>query len=728
MKFKILFLFLAIVQCSFSQTTLYLEDFETVANDNKGQNGTTYDMNGVTNWIIDPSGGSFSSGDYMKQTSGEFRVTDADGSSGDPVVWQSLNVDISCYINVNVSLDLIGSSSSSNSFQAYYSTNGGTTWSAFGGALAGNASATRSGALPDAVTSIMISVRFWGSYSTAYMGLDNVLITGDYSVATCPIPPAPPICGGSFTDSDAGTAVGNYANNINYTSTICPDVPGELTTVTMVGIDIGAGDFLYVYEGDDVTGVLLATVNSSTPVGASVSSYNCITFNWVTDGNDNGNEGYHGIIECDVPFQDNPVAADDFADAPMICDLSSYSGTTTGNTADLPFDIKPSGNSSNAENCPATTFQGKIDNNSWLKFVATSTSVTMDVTPGACQLGWDGGIQMAILAFDGGSFTRVSDCSYSGGGESSLFSITGSPLVVGEIYYIMVDGNAGAKCPYTIEMDAGFTSVTAAASHDTICTSGDPVDLTVVNGSSTSNYVWFADEIGFGSEEGSPVTVNPSATTTYTLVDNGECPGETSSVTVILDVCSTLPVNFLGFSAECKSDFIQLNWQTASEINNDYFVIEKAGADMNFIYAGTVSGSGNSSVINHYAFQDFEVLSTNVYYRLVQYDYNGEQSYSDIVSVAQCEEFDYEIKNTFYNSYQEELVVTYNVNKTAVVNVKIFDVQGKLVVDNTEILYQNQNQLIIPVKKLVKNTFYLMSIISSSSVDTKKVFISNQTF
>ncbi|MCP4443548.1 MAG: hypothetical protein GY810_31990 [Aureispira sp.] len=519
----------------FGQTTLYIEDFSDTSLDEKGQDGTTLDVSGVTNWTIDPSGGNFASGDYLKQTSGEFRAKDTDGN----VFWGSLIIDISCYTNVTLSVQTIDAGN--NDVQAFYRINGGALVSM---GAAGSATRTVPGLTG---STVQIVVRYSGTSSTGYQAHDNVSIVGDYSSALCVIPAGPPACGGNLTDSDAGTAAGTYGNNINYTSTVCPSTPGELTTVTFNDLDIGAGDVLNIYEGDDISGPSLGTVTSATSVGFSVSSYDCITFNWITDGNDNGNEGFMAAITCEVPVT-NTVAADDFANAPTICDLSSYSGSTTGNTPDVPFGLKPLGNNSGSYSCPSATFKGAIENNSWLKFVATSTSVTMDVVPGSCQVGWDGGIQMAIFSFDGSSFTRLSDCALSQGGQSSPFTITATPLTIGDTYYIMVDGNAGARCPYTISMQSGFTPLAAAASPTSVC-AGDPVTLSATGGSG-SNFIWFADDPAFGSESGNPITVNPTTTTTYTVLDQGECAGTTANVAVTVTACASCSISNLAAGSQ----------------------------------------------------------------------------------------------------------------------------------------------------------------------------------
>ena len=60
------------------QVTLYSEDFSDAMNNNKGQDGITLDVTGVTNWTIDLTSGSFSARDHFKQTNGYFESFDTD--------------------------------------------------------------------------------------------------------------------------------------------------------------------------------------------------------------------------------------------------------------------------------------------------------------------------------------------------------------------------------------------------------------------------------------------------------------------------------------------------------------------------------------------------------------------------------------------------------------------------------------------------------------------------
>lgn len=95
----------------------------------------------------------------------------------------------------------------------------------------------------------------------------------------------------------------------------------------------------------------------------------------------------------------------------------------------------------------------------------------------------------------------------------------------------------------------------------------------------------------------------------------------------------SLPVSWLYAKAEMGKEAVQIKWATASEKNNWKFDVEKSVDQKQWNTIGSVKGKGNSSIVNTYSFNDADIKSGTVYYRVKQIDFNGEYSYSDIVSV-----------------------------------------------------------------------------------------------
>jgi hypothetical protein len=102
-----------------------------------------------------------------------------------------------------------------------------------------------------------------------------------------------------------------------------------------------------------------------------------------------------------------------------------------------------------------------------------------------------------------------------------------------------------------------------------------------------------------------------------------------------------LPIELLSFDAKLKDDIVELTWTTASEINNDYFTIEKTKDGKTFEQVATIKGAGTSNeVINYFAIDEnpYQYIS---YYRLKQTDFDGKYKYSDLVSVNNPHKYNY---------------------------------------------------------------------------------------
>lgn len=94
-----------------------------------------------------------------------------------------------------------------------------------------------------------------------------------------------------------------------------------------------------------------------------------------------------------------------------------------------------------------------------------------------------------------------------------------------------------------------------------------------------------------------------------------------------------LPVELTNLTAQPKTKSILLEWETATEINNEGFEIQRSEDNSSFSTIEFVRGAGTSDVAQNYAYDDYEVTAgKQYYYRLKQIDLDGRSSYSYIVN------------------------------------------------------------------------------------------------
>lgn len=116
------------------------------------------------------------------------------------------------------------------------------------------------------------------------------------------------------------------------------------------------------------------------------------------------------------------------------------------------------------------------------------------------------------------------------------------------------------------------------------------------------------------------VTSTTFATNMLTVVGY---TGEFSPFT-IAEGASALPVEMVYFFANCTEDHIEINWQTASEHNSDYFQLETSLDGINWGVLETISAAGFSQELVNYSAIELDAARAQKYYRLKQVDFNGD--------------------------------------------------------------------------------------------------------
>ncbi|MEZ4936305.1 MAG: T9SS type A sorting domain-containing protein [Crocinitomicaceae bacterium] len=142
-------------------------------------------------------------------------------------------------------------------------------------------------------------------------------------------------------------------------------------------------------------------------------------------------------------------------------------------------------------------------------------------------------------------------------------------------------------------------------------------------------------------------------------------------------ILSSLPIELLFVDIEKTSNGVAVEWETATEINNDRFEIYRSIDGVEMELMGTVNGSGNSSEIRSYSFVDFSPYSGISYYRLKQIDFDGAFSWSDFYSVD-CSDVPLKIK-AFPNPIKNNQVCIQFNQKIDQYSIDVRDVLGRSV-------------------------------------------------
>lgn len=173
-----------------------------------------------------------------------------------------------------------------------------------------------------------------------------------------------------------------------------------------------------------------------------------------------------------------------------------------------------------------------------------------------------------------------------------------------------------------------------------------------------------------------------------------------------IDVSQTpLPIELNSFTASVvENRYIQLRWETSSEINNDFFTVERSIDGDDWISTEVIKGAGNSSSLLSYSSVDFEPFTGTSYYRLKQTDFDGNSSYSQIVSVHFDKLKGSEIE-IFPNPTKELLTLTGSSEELE--KIQIFNLLGQEVTAEITFTERSKQRVVIDLSKLLKGTYLL---------------------
>ncbi|MEI6595903.1 MAG: T9SS type A sorting domain-containing protein, partial [Bacteroidota bacterium] len=170
-----------------------------------------------------------------------------------------------------------------------------------------------------------------------------------------------------------------------------------------------------------------------------------------------------------------------------------------------------------------------------------------------------------------------------------------------------------------------------------------------------------------------------------------------SKSSFVCNTNTTLPVNLVGFEVKAIINGQQAigkvlcTWETASELNNDYFEVQRSVDGSGFTSIGKVKGNGTSEIVHGYQFTD-DVSTTldmtilkqvqhdgTIYYRLKQVDFNGNSTLSEVrvIHFNQSENTNW---NIYPNPAKNELhIETSTIEK---LTAQVFDITGKQMMES----------------------------------------------
>ncbi|MCE6988253.1 M4 family metallopeptidase [Dyadobacter sp. CY323] len=167
---------------------------------------------------------------------------------------------------------------------------------------------------------------------------------------------------------------------------------------------------------------------------------------------------------------------------------------------------------------------------------------------------------------------------------------------------------------------------------------------------------------------------------------------------------SALPVTLVKFEGKNTSEGNVLVWETSTELNNDYFIVERSVDAEKFVEISRMEGVGNSAIRNTYSFTDNSFINYLNYYRLKQVDKDGTFAYSRMIAVESPGK---DGLKYFPNPVQSLLNIKIPENGAKSGNVSVINAAGQVVLSKENVKIQ-KGELSIDLSKLVTGIYQIV--------------------
>jgi hypothetical protein len=187
----------------------------------------------------------------------------------------------------------------------------------------------------------------------------------------------------------------------------------------------------------------------------------------------------------------------------------------------------------------------------------------------------------------------------------------------------------------------------------------------------------------------------------------------------LVDQSAPLPIELLSFDARYGNGEVNLRWATETELNNDFFTIERSETGERFSELARVAGSGTTNLPTQYETTDSNPIPCVSYYRLKQTDYDGKFSYSAVVRVeVDASDIWSVVPNP---NAGESFAIRFAQSQLQPVGVQISDVGGRLVF-RAEFEAGASLFEVEPTQKLAAGV-YIVSVLTDGRINHQRLVV-----
>ncbi len=185
---------------------------------------------------------------------------------------------------------------------------------------------------------------------------------------------------------------------------------------------------------------------------------------------------------------------------------------------------------------------------------------------------------------------------------------------------------------------------------------------------------------------------------------------------------SPLPVELTSFTVKNTSNGIQLSWNTATEINNHGFAVERSSST-DWKEIGFVEGAGNSNAPKSYSFVDNSAHGRTSY-RLKQIDRDGTFEYSKTIELAiAAAPAAFALANNYPNPFNPATNISYSIASDEFVSLKVYDMMGKEIATLVDRQQPSGNYAVAFDASQLASGIYFYKLKAGNNVGIKKMIL-----
>jgi len=259
-----------------------------------------------------------------------------------------------------------------------------------------------------------------------------------------------------------------------------------------------------------------------------------------------------------------------------------------------------------------------------------------------------------------------------------------------------------------------ITGTTPVTQYDQIIHGNSSNTLTISNAKATLDWGSFVPVVNdvFTIVDGSNDIAGEFATVTSSnpsIVFTVDYTSNVNEVRIVIE--EILPVELTHFIGAKSDQGAKLSWQTATEINNEGFDVERSSDNKRWTKIGYVNGNGNTNDAIQYAFLDNAPTAEINYYRLKQNDFDGNFEYSNVVAL--------DFRNNkgeisiYPNPVEDVLNIDLN-QELENVEIQLLDANGKILWIQQEVVSQ------IPFGDYIPGVYFL-KVKSSAGLTVQRI-------